>query len=195
MKNLNKTRTLAAIVALPAPEAAPLLLGNIIVSHHGGVKVEGIISEVEAYTEEDPASHTYGGPTKRNAVMFEDPGRAYVYFTYGMHFCLNIVCGYPGRGEAVLIRAIEITEGLSVAMARRYGDVTPTPLQLKNLSNGPAKVTKILGIGMADYGKNLLDERNEVYIRLPEPSDLRAIQQTARIGISRAKEVLWRWHL
>lgn len=195
MKNPSESSKLAAIVALPASEAAPLLLGHGLVSVHGGNRVEGIITEVEAYAQEDPASHSHKGPTARNSVMFEDPGRMYVYFTYGMHYCMNVVCGSVGRGEAVLIRAIEITEGMPVAIHRRYGDTEPTPSRLQNLTNGPAKVVQALGVSMADYGKNLLDERNEVYLKEMEPNDLRQIKQTARIGISKAKEVLWRWHL
>ena len=185
---------LASIVVLPAPQAAPLLLGTKIMSRHGDETVGGIITEIEAYTQDDPASHTFRGVTKRNAAMFGPAGHAYVYFTYGMHYCLNIVCGPPGRGEGVLIRGIKIIDGIDVAIKRRYDDREPTLIQLKNISNGPGKVVQALGVSMADYGVDLLDSSGNVFITSGNPIDPSSIQQSARIGISSAKETLWRWH-
>lgn len=179
-------------MALPAPQAAPLLLGARIVSRHGDTLVAGIITEVEAYTQEDPASHTFRGRTKRNEAMFGPPGHAYVYFTYGMHYCLNVVCGPDGHGEGVLIRGIEITDGIEAAIRRRYPIDHPTSAQLKNISNGPGKVVQALGASMADYGLDLLDTKSPVHLETGEQPV--KIHQTKRIGISRGQDVLWRWH-
>ena len=179
-------------MALPAPQAAPLLLGKRIVSHHGGQLVAGNITEVEAYTQEDPASHTYRGRTKRNEAMFGPPGHAYIYFTYGMHYCLNVVCGPVGHGEGVLIRGISITDGVEVALSRRYSVDEPTLAQLKNISNGPGKVVQALGVSMADYGVNLCDDNGLLYLQ--PGMRVANIHQTKRIGISRGQDALWRWH-
>jgi len=188
----TKPGLLADIVALPAPQAAPLLLGTRIISRHGGELVSGIITEVEAYTQEDPASHTYRGRTKRNEAMFGPAGHAYIYFTYGMHYCLNIVCGPKGRGEGVLVRGIEITNGIEKAIRRRYSTSEPTLAQLKNISNGPGKVVQALGVSMADYGADLLNEDNLLHL---EPGvSVANVRQTKRIGLSRGKDTLWRWH-
>lgn len=179
-------------MALPAPQAAPLLLGMRIVSRHGGELVAGLITEVEAYTQDDPASHTYRGQTKRNEAMFGPSGHAYIYFTYGMHYCLNIVCGPDGRGEGVLIRGIEITDGIETAIRRRYPVDKSTPAQLKNISNGPGKVVQALGASMADYGTDLLGQDNVLHLEYGVP--VTNAQQTKRIGLSRGQDTLWRWH-
>lgn len=163
-----------------------------IVSRHAGEQVVGIITEVEAYTQEDPASHTYRGRTKRNEAMFGPSGHAYIYFTYGMHYCLNVVCGPAGHGEGVLIRGIEITDGIETAIHRRYLVDEPTLAQLKNISNGPGKVVQALGASMADYGTNLLDTSNSIHLEAGVPAA--QVHQTKRIGISRGQETLWRWH-
>ena len=113
---------LAEVVRLPAPEAAPALLGwTLLVDGVGGV-----IVETEAYSEEDPASHTFRGRTPRNAVMFGPPGHLYVYRSYGIHWCANVVCDADGVGAAVLLRALEPTHGLDVMRARRGVDGRPT---------------------------------------------------------------------
>lgn len=179
-------------MALPAPQAAPLLLGVRVVSRHSGQAVTGIITEVEAYTQEDPASHTYRGKTKRNEAMFGPAGHAYIYFTYGMHYCLNVVCGPEGHGEGVLIRGIEITDGIEAAIRRRYPGGEPTLAQLKNISNGPGKVVQALGVSMADYGTDLLDQTGLLHLETGSPAA--EIHQTKRIGISRGQDTLWRWH-
>lgn len=179
------------ILSQSAPDAAPLLIGLTIESRVGGV-VRGMITEVEAYSQDDPASHTYRGETKRNAAMFGPPGHAYIYFTYGMHYCLNITCGPIGRGEGILIRGIRITDGLELALSRRYPLQQPTRQQLKNLSNGPGKVVQALGVSMDHYGVDLLDQKSPLFIAsstavTPQPV------ATPRIGISKNKDALWRW--
>jgi len=179
-------------VALPAPQAAPLLLGMHIISQHNDELVVGVITEVEAYTQDDPASHTYRGQTKRNEAMFGPSGHAYIYFTYGMHYCLNVVCGPQGRGEGVLIRGIEIIQGIETAVHRRYPTNKPTLTQMKNLSNGPGKVVQALGVSMADYGVNLLDAKGALHLELGMPAT--ETHQTKRIGLSRGQDTPWRWH-
>lgn len=184
------------IVKLPAHRAAPLLLGQILESHHDGRLVRATISEVEAYEQTDPASHTYRGQTKRNQAMFSAGGVAYVYFTYGMHYCLNIVCGQAGVGQGVLVRGVNITAGWSTALERRYPAVDqPTKYQLRNISNGPGKVVQALGVSMADYGQSFFAAGSSLKLLRGELIDPADIQQTPRIGISRAQDTLWRWHI
>lgn len=180
-------------MALSAPEAAPLLLGKRISSRYNGQTVSGIITEVEAYTQDDPASHTYREITERNRAMFGSPGRAYIYFTYGIHYCMNIVCGPVGRGEAVLIRSIQIDVGRDIASSRRFKTDSPTQNQLHDLSNGPGKLVQALGITMNDNEIDLLDE--ELLIRLINGKAIESnmITQTRRIGISKNIDAPWRW--
>jgi DNA-3-methyladenine glycosylase len=140
--------------------------------------VGGPIVEAEAYRHDDPASHAFPGPTARNAVMFGPPGRLYVYLSYGIHWCVNIVCGPEGVGGGVLIRALEPVEGIDVMRARRGRD------DLRELSSGPGRVGQALAAGPWLAG---------------EPADLRPTDRprnvvaTERIGISRAVDRPWRF--
>ena len=125
----------------PADALAPDLLGRLLFREVGGRLLAGRIVEVEAYLgEEDAASHAFRGPTRRNRSMFGPPGHAYVYLIYGVHYCLNIVSGPPGKGEAVLIRALEPAAGIEMMRSNRGGQ------PLENLTNGPGKVCQALGI-------------------------------------------------
>src|SRR5271157_499093 len=107
------------ILVLPADAAAKALLGSLLIRHIDGKEIVTKIVETEAYDQSDQSSHSFRGPTKRTEIMFGDPGRAYVYFTYGMHYCMNIVCMPSGHGSAVLIRAVEPLENLDSLRKRR----------------------------------------------------------------------------
>ena len=126
----------------PVLEVARDLLGCTFLSDGVG----GRLVEVEAYREDDPASHAYRGRTARNAVMYGPPGRLYVYFTMGLHFCVNVVCGPEGQASAVLLRALEPTAGLDLMRVRRGFD------DPRRLCSGPAKLTQALAITLADNG-------------------------------------------
>ncbi|WP_457949422.1 DNA-3-methyladenine glycosylase [Pseudarthrobacter sp. alpha12b] len=140
-----------------ARELAPLLLGAVLTheSRDGAVSVR--LTEVEAYLgpedslHPDPGSHTYRGPTPRNAPMFGPAGHLYVYFTYGMHHCTNIVCGPEGVASALLLRAGEIVDGVELARQRRPTSKTPA-----DLASGPARLAKALGLTTADSGRDAL---------------------------------------
>jgi len=147
--------------------------------------VGGRIVETEAYDREDPASHAYSGPTERNAAMFGPPAHAYVYRSYGIHWCLNFVCREAGHGAGVLIRALEPVAGLDVMRARR--DAFDEWL----LCSGPGKLCQALGVTRAFNGMALSEAPFEL---LPAPMDL-AIIAGPRIGISKAVDVPWRFGL
>ena len=145
------------------------------------------IVETEAYDQADVASHSYKGETARTAVMFGPPGHLYVYFTYGMHYCCNIVVGPKGYGAAVLLRAVEPLSGEDFLAERR-------PLASGvNLTNGPAKLCQALSIGRPQNGHNLAKQPIRLIIKPALPND--RVVQTTRIGISRARDVPWRFYI
>lgn len=172
--------TLDEVVAAGAPEAAAALLGWTILRDGVG----GRIVEVEAYDESDPASHSFRGPTPRSAVMFGEPGRLYVYRSYGVHWCANVVCGPVGSGAAVLLRALEPTHGLE-EMRRRRGEVSD-----RLLCAGPGRLAQALGIVGADTGADL---REPPFSLGAPPDGPIAHVTTARIGITRAVDRPWRF--
>lgn len=167
-----------------AVTVAKALIGACIyVLEPNGEKVGGMIIETEAYSQDDAASHSYNGKTPRTEVMFGPSGRLYVYFTYGMHWCMNIVAGEVGRGEAVLIRAIEPDSGIEIMRKRR--NHRPD----HELANGPAKLCQALGITGIHNGEELNDEH---IILLPKTTTY-SVTATERIGISKDTHRLWRF--
>ena len=162
-------------------EVAPDLIGTTLLVDGVG----GVIVEVEAYDQEDPASHGFRGPTARNAAMFGPPGHAYVYRSYGIHWCLNFVCDRPGRAEAVLVRALEPTHGLDVMRRRRGVDA------VRALCSGPGKLCQALGITRDHDGLALDEPPFELCPRAGTPR----IVTGARVGITRAVELSWRYGL
>ena len=196
---MSSIRKLESILQLPAPSAAPLLLGAKLVRHlDGGGKVEAIITEVEAYQEGDPASHTFNGRTARTQAMFGPPAHAYIYFTYGMHWCFNITADSEGKGSGVLIRSVEIVEGIEAAIRQRFGVSSMNELstyQRKNIANGPGKVAQSLAIDKALYGQDLLSSGSPLRLMPGVAIAKEAIVQTPRIGISKATTVPWRWYI
>jgi len=162
-------------------EVAPDLIGTTLLVNGVG----GIIVEVEAYHHTDPAAHSFRGPTARNLVMFGPPGFAYVYRSYGIHWCLNFVCERKGSASAVLIRAIEPTAGL--ALMRRRRGVSDERL----LCSGPGRVCEALGVTGAHNGLALDAPPFEIFART-EPVEVVA---GPRIGITKAAEKPWRYGL
>lgn len=147
----------------PSDVAAPLLLGctltRTITLNGEKHKLVARIVETEAYDQDDPASHAFGGPSERNAAMFGPAGHLYVYVSYGMHHCCNVVCGPEGFGSGCLVRAVEPLEGIEVMRElREAGRARKHPLKLRDLTNGPGKVCAALGIDKGLYGHDLTVE-------------------------------------
>lgn len=175
----------------PTLQVARELLGKMLVRSINDKHIIGKIVEVEAYRQNDPASHSFNGPTKRNDVMFWNGGHLYVYFTYGMHFCCNVVIGPKGRGEAVLIRAVEPLEGIPLMRKRRR--FTGDRKDIYNLTNGPAKLCEAFAIKKSDNGTDLLSET--VFISEGETILAEKIARSGRIGISNGKGKKWRFYI
>lgn len=171
----------------PTVEVARALLGCWLVVHTESGWVGGRIVETEAYTQDDPASHSYRGKTERNAPMFGPPATAYIYRIYGVHECFNAVCQPAGIGEAVLIRALEPTIGLETMYARR-GQVHWT-----QLCRGPSNLCRALGITRALNGESLTTGHIQIWNGEPVPDAQVGI--SPRIGITQATERLWRFYL
>jgi len=211
----------AAAVILPrdtfacsAVAVAPALLGCVLEHDTPEGLVAVALTEVEAYHgQADPASHAYRGRTPRNAVMFGPPGHAYVYFTYGMHFCVNLVCLPEGTASAVLLRAGRVVEGEDLARARR---IAPGPAG-RDLARGPARLCQALAITRAQNGADVCDPASPLRVRWPGPAELAgagppgpaepagagpvgpgelagaSISHGPRVGVSAAADVPWRF--
>src|ERR1700680_2964693 len=162
-------------------EVAPELIGTTLL----GDGVGGIIVEVEAYHHTDPAAHSFRGPTQRNRVMFGPPGFAYVYRSYGIHWCVNFVCEKEGSASAVLIRALQPTHGLAAMRRRRVLH------DERLLCSGPGKLTEALGITDQHNGLPLDAPPIALHARASKPQ----IAAGARIGITKAVELPWRYGL
>lgn len=178
---------------IDALDVAPFLLGKVLV--HG--RRSARIVEVEAYRGElDPASHAFRGETARNATMFGRAGFLYVYFSYGVHWCANVVCGEEGVASAVLLRALEPLTGvaeMASARAARRRDATAPPE--RDLCRGPGNLTTALGIDKKDDGVDLLSPSSPIRLvddGTPPPAGS-ALARGPRVGISKATDVEWRF--
>lgn len=169
-----------------ADVVAPRLLGCHLVREIDGHTLIGKIVETEAYDQTDVASHSYRRQTPRTAVMFGPPGHLYVYFSYGMHYCCNIVTGPIGHGAAVLLRAVEPLTGLDIMRQNRNG-ITD------HLTNGPAKLCQAFLIDRLWNGHDL--RKPPLQVLLNPPLSPKQIVQTTRIGISRGTDVPWRFYI
>jgi len=172
-------------LAGPAVEVAPRLLGCLLTRITPSDSRQVRIVETEAYDQSDAASHSFRGRTSRTDVMSGPPGHLYVYFTYGMHFCMNVVTGPPGHGAAVLIRAAEPVSGsnvMGVARGNRSG---------YDLTNGPAKLTQALSISGSLNGHDL--SLPPLILTPCPPIPATDIAQSVRVGISQDKDRLWRF--
>ena len=194
--------------ARPSVEVAPDLLGCVLEHETADGLVAVELTEVEAYAgRSDPASHAYRGKTARNAVMFGPPGHAYVYFTYGMHFCVNVVClGEEGSASAVLLRAGRVIAGDELARARRTRGTTA--IAPRDLARGPARLCQALGIDRSQNGADMVSAGsplrmlsgagNPARSALLAPGDghratPRRIVTGPRVGVSSAAEIPWRF--
>ena len=194
--------------ARPSVEVAPDLLGCVLEHETPAGLVAVELTEVEAYAgRSDPASHAYRGKTARNAVMFGPPGHAYVYFTYGMHFCVNLVClGEEGSASAVLLRAGKVIAGEGLARARRTRG--PARIATRDLARGPARLCQALGIDRALDGADVCVAASPLRVRAgagnparsavlarggDPPGTPRRITAGPRVGVSSATEIPWRF--
>jgi len=182
------------VLAGRVDEVAPRLLGARIASWVDTSPVALRVVEVEAYGgEDDPASHACRGATGRNLAMFAEPGTAYVYFSYGVHWCLNVTVGPAGRAGAVLLRAGEVVTGIEVARDRR----TPPsgrPPRDRDLARGPGRLTQALGVSRVHDGTDLLDGGSVVRLTLPDVAVAEYLCGP-RVGINRAADRPWRFWL
>lgn len=174
----GRVTDLFAALAGPAEQVAPLLLNATIRDSEVAIR----IVEVEAYAgQRDPASHAYRGPGARNEVMFGPPGFAYVYLSYGVHWCLNVVCHPPGIGGGILLRAGEVVAGIDVARQRRGGR--------RDLASGPGRLGQALAVTIADRGCDLRTGR----LRLEPAVDYVDVARGPRVGVSQAADRHWRF--
>jgi DNA-3-methyladenine glycosylase len=194
--------------ARPSVEVAPDLLGSVLEHETADGLVAVELTEVEAYAgRSDPASHAYRGKTARNAVMFGPPGHAYVYFTYGMHFCVNVVClGEEGSASAVLLRAGRVIAGEELACARRTRGTTA--IAPRDLARGPARLCQALGIDRSQNGADMVSAGSPLRMLSGagnparsallasgdgHPATQRRIVTGPRVGVSSAAEIPWRF--
>ena len=176
-----------------ADEVAPDLLGYVISATIGDERVAIRLTEIEAYAGvgEDPASHAHRGRTPRNEVMFGPAGTAYVYFIYGMHWCVNVVTGPEGQAGAVLLRAGEVTEGLALARSRRL-----SARHDNDLARGPARLSSALGVRGEFNGVDLLDSQSPLQLSSPPAKNNARTSTSPRTGIAgEGSHTPWRYYL
>lgn len=169
-------------------DIAKRLIGMRLISNSGGPRTAGVIVETEAYLRDDPACHASRGRTKRNESMFLSPGHSYVYLIYGLYYCFNVVTAPHGIGEAVLIRAIEPTDGIEAMSLRRNN------AKIGSIANGPGKLCQAMGIDKSLDGRPLW-ESNLLYIEDGACSRKYGIASSERVGISSGKDLLLRYFL
>ena len=178
------TRLDRAFFARPSTEVAPDLVGKLLV--RADERVVARVVEVEAYLQDDPACHAHHGPTARNAVLFGPPGHAYVYFTYGMHWCLNTVTGAPDHGQGVLLRAAEPLAGIAAMRARRSPRVAD-----RDLLRGPARLAQAFGIDGTWNGTDLCT--TDARLHLADDGIRPPVAATPRTGVAKAADLPWRF--
>jgi DNA-3-methyladenine glycosylase len=183
---VNRERLPRSFYARAATEVAPALLGHVLVrAFPNGTRTAARIVEVEAYGSNDPASHAFRGMSPRNAVMFGPPGHLYVYFTYGMHFCMNAVSGRPGEGTAVLLRAGEPVEGMEGMRSRRGRERT------LDLCSGPGRFAQAFGVARSENGVDLV-EGGDLWVERGWRSE--SIGSGLRVGVRETTRA-WRYWL
>ncbi len=176
--------------AAPSAKVAPRLLGCVVEHESDEGLVAVRLTEVEAYHGSlDPASHAFRGQTPRNAVMFGDPGFVYVYFTYGMHYCVNVVCAPAGTASAVLLRAGEVVAGGELATTRRGG------APARDLARGPARLAVALGIARDDNGRDACDPSSTLRVRAGKRPARELVRSGARVGVAAGAQTPWRFWL
>ncbi|MEQ4207291.1 DNA-3-methyladenine glycosylase [Actinopolymorpha sp. B9G3] len=184
------TDDLRVLFDRPVLQAAPMLLNQIVEHETDEGLVAVRLTEVEAYDgHNDPGSHAYRGQTARNTVMFGPPGHVYVYFTYGMHWCMNLVCGPDGSPSAVLLRAGEVVDGQDLALSRRAA-----ARSARDLARGPARLAQALGVDKACNGLDVCDPTSPLRIRQAPRVPRSRIRRGPRVGLAGAAERPWRFH-
>jgi len=191
---MNKTRLNKKFYNRELLTVAIELLGNILVKKDGNKILAGRIVEVEAYNgDTDSAAHTFTGKTKRNEVMFNEGGLLYVYFTYGAHHCCNVVTGIEGKGTAVLIRAVEPSEGIDTMIQNRFKRELFNAKEIFNLTSGPGKVCSAFSIIKNHSGIDLTG--NKIYLVKSKLKKHEKIGVSKRIGITRSVDLPWRFFI
>ncbi len=175
-------------------EVAYGLLGKIFVRKIGEIYLTGKIVETEAYIGEiDESAHSFKGKTKRNSVMFDEGGHLYVYFTYGMYFCANVVTGKKDVGNAVLLRAMEPINGIEIFAQNRFEKTNLSEKEKRNLLNGPAKICMAFEINKNNNGTDLLGD--EIFILDAPKIERSKVTVSERVGISKSKDLPWRFFI
>lgn len=172
----------------PVLQVAPDLLGRLVVHRTAEGEVTARLTEVEAYDgPNDPGSHAFRGQSKRNGTMFGPPGHVYVYFTYGMHHCMNLVCGPPGTPTGILLRAAQITDGVELARKRRLAVKSD-----RDLARGPARLVEALGVAGTDDGADVCGD-GPLSVRVGTPARKELIRTGPRVGLRAAPDFPWRF--
>ena len=191
---INKTKLSKNFYKRELLTVAKELLGKVLVKKDENKILAGRIVEVEAYNgDSDEAAHTYNGKTKRNEVMFDEGGLLYVYFTYGAHYCCNVVTGVEGKGTAVLIRAVEPSAGIEIMIQNRFKRELLNDKEIFNLTSGPGKICSAFGIIKNHSGIDLTGDN--IYLVKSKLKKHEQIGVSKRIGITRSVDLQWRFFI